>query len=189
MSACEQYSKEHEVIASVVKAFGHYIEALERDDTVERQDLARFVTFFRDFADLGHHAKEEDILIPAMVRNGCDFNDGPVAKVKAEHEHERYLTTSLFQAAMQRDPWSRDARRHVSSIGQAYLEFMRGHIAMEEQELLPRANQCLTAAAQADVLREIRQFDKAWNERGEYDWLRQLAAELVQRYAPQLPPI
>lgn len=182
MSVVQQFAAEHVLISQVVDAFESYVAAVEAGRDVTRQDLSRFVSFFREFGDLGHHEKEEGILIPAMVRNGCAFDDGPVEKVRKEHHHERYLMRTLRHAALQKDPWTRDAQSRVVDTSRLYIEFMREHVRLEEQELFPRARQCLSPEAVEDARRQFDQFDAEWNEDGELNWLRDLAADLIARY-------
>jgi hemerythrin-like domain-containing protein len=181
-NAVEQYKAEHRLITQVVNAFERYIGAIESDDDVPRQDLARFISFFREFGDLGHHEKEEGILIAAMVRSGCVWDDGPVEKVRKEHHHERYLMRSLRHAALQKDPWSSDARLRVVSTSRLYVQFMRDHVRLEEGELFPLADECLSGEAGEEVARRFERFDEEWDEAGELTWLRELADELVVRY-------
>ncbi len=182
MTAVDHFKEEHRLITRVVNAFARYVDAVEADGEVTRHDLTRFVGFFREFGDLGHHEKEEGILIPAMVRNGCSWDDGPVEDVRKEHHHERYLMRSLRHAALQRDPWSSDARRRVVDTARMYIQFMRNHVRLEEEQLFPSARQCLPADVGEELVRRLQRFDQEWNESGELTWLRQLAEELVARY-------
>ena len=43
----------------------------------DKEELQRFVTFIRGFADAHHHGKEEDILFAAMVEAGFPRQAGP----------------------------------------------------------------------------------------------------------------
>jgi hemerythrin-like domain-containing protein len=185
MRPLEEYCAEHDVVAKVLAAFGAFLVSVEHEAAIEREDLALFVTFFRDFADLGHHEKEEGILIPAMVRSGCSWDDGPVERVRRDHQHERYLMSSLRQAALQRDAWSKEARRRIVNVGREYVDFMRAHIRLEEQELFPTGERCLPEASRAEVRDKARRFDEEWDERGERAWLLRLADELVARHRPR----
>jgi NDP-sugar pyrophosphorylase family protein len=46
---------------------------------VAPETINRVLSFFRDFADLHHHAKEEGILFPAMEAAGLPHDAGPLA--------------------------------------------------------------------------------------------------------------
>ena len=80
---------EHRLILSALDALDGYARRLRRNEPVERGELARFVSFIRDFADARHHGKEEDILFATMVEQGFPREAGPVAAVLAEHEETR----------------------------------------------------------------------------------------------------
>jgi hemerythrin-like domain-containing protein len=182
VTGVEEYIEEHQLIDRVVSAFERYVDAIDREGDVTRDDLARFVSFFREYGDLGHHEKEEGILIPAMVRNGCAWDDGPVEQVRKEHHHERYLMRSLRHAALQKDPWSRDARRRIVSTARLYIQFMRDHVRLEEETLFPQARKCLPPEALDEIVRRFERFDQEWDESGELTWLKELADDLVRRY-------
>lgn len=182
MTGIAKYIEEHQLIAEVTTAFERYVDCIERGSDLEKQDLAHFIRFFREYADLGHHEKEEGQLLPAMVRHGCGWEDGPVDQVRKEHFQERYLVRSLRQAATQTDAWSEEARRRVVSTARTFVEFMRNHIRLEEDELFPRAMKCLSEDAQQEIAASFDRFDAEWNERGELAKLQELATDLVARY-------
>ena len=70
MDAIETLMNEHRVIERVLDGLVAFAEEIERKGTTEKEELGRFVTFVREFADACHHGKEEDILFAAMVEHG-----------------------------------------------------------------------------------------------------------------------
>ena len=67
----EDMMNEHRLIVQVLGSLDTLAHRLREQATVPRQDVARFATFFREFADKFHHAKEEDRLFVKM--NECGF--------------------------------------------------------------------------------------------------------------------
>ncbi len=188
MEAADAIYKEHRLIARVLDALEVYIGQLETaGDAADRHDLARFVTFFREFADLGHHEKEENVVFPEMVRAGYSWDDGLLSDIRSEHNQERYLMRSLRHASLQKDLWSSEDLRHLVSIARTFIEFQRAHMAKEDTDLLPVLRDKLPAAVKKELAQRLGHFDEVWADSGESAWLRGLARDLVERYAPARP--
>ncbi len=92
MDAIETLMNEHRTIEQVLDAMVGFAEEARRRGATEKEELARFVGFVREFADACHHGKEEDILFAAMVAGGFPRNGGPIAVML--HEHDRGAPSS-----------------------------------------------------------------------------------------------
>lgn len=174
-------AREHQAIRGVLDAFERYLDALGAGDDVDPADLARFLGFFREYADLGHHEKEEGLLIPALVRAGQAWDEGPIAQVRREHHRERYLVAALRRAALARAP-GEAACPGVVAAAREYVAFLRAHLTLEEGELFPAVRACLSDAAERALARNLARFDREWDEHQDLTFLQQLAAELAVRY-------
>src|SRR5680860_1354935 len=71
------------------------IRRLEAGDPVEADDVQAAIDFIREYADRSHHAKEEDLLFPAMGEAGFPPEGGPVAVMLDEHDEGRAYVTSM----------------------------------------------------------------------------------------------
>lgn len=187
MSCIETLREEHRLIRHMVGALERYLQRLNSEQQEMRHDLVLLVTFFREFADLVHHEKEEGVLIPELVRSGMSWDQGTIEEIRQEHNHERYLMQALRHASLQSKPWSADDRRHLCDVAGSFIEFMRQHIQKEEASLLPIAEAELSAEARVRLDRKLRQFDEAWEKSGEAAVIRNLARELLSRYPSQHP--
>ncbi len=184
LNAADLINKEHRLIARVLDALEVYVAGLESaGDAADRHDLARFVTFFREFADLGHHEKEENVLFPELVRAGYSWDDGLLSRIRKEHNQERYLMRTLRHASLQKNLWSTEDLRHLVSLARTFIEFQRAHIATEDKEILPVVRE-LPDNVQHQLSERLERFGDAWADGGEDAWLRGLAQDLVERYAP-----
>lgn len=187
MDATDLIVKEHRLIGRVADAFASYIDRISRGaEPIDRHDLGRFVIFFREYADLGHHEKEESLLLPALVESGLNWDDGLIADIRHEHNQERYLMRTLKQAALQKDLWSREDYRHLVSVARTFIEFLRRHAKKEEEQLLPRLSERLQPQAARHLCEELEHFDETWAASGEFTWLKALAQDLIARYAHQV---
>ncbi len=187
MHAVDNLVREHRLVSRVLDAFDEFVGRLERGVAIERHDLSRFVTFFREYADLGHHEKEEGIVFPALVNAGFGWDEGLVAEIRGEHNQERYLMRSLRHAALQKDGWSREDERHLISIARTFIDFERAHVAKENETLIPALRSQLAPDVASDVGRRLERFDQGWSEHGELPWLQRLADELIEQYPATRP--
>jgi hemerythrin-like domain-containing protein len=107
------------------------------------------VDFIRSYADRFHHAKEEDVLFEALVKNGMPREQSPVAAMLMEHEQGRAHVRAM-ETAIQETLAGRPGREAiVAKHAQAYAELLRGHIAKENDILYPLAERLIS-----DTLRE-----------------------------------
>jgi hemerythrin-like domain-containing protein len=69
---------DHQVILQALEVLREITARVEKGDLVDRDDVDAVLEFFNDFAHGYHDAKEQIILIPALVRAGASLNEGPV---------------------------------------------------------------------------------------------------------------
>ena len=179
----DSLTTEHRVIRMVMDALEVFCERLETNEPADLRDLERFATFFADFAEATHHVKEEDILLRAMVKKGFAWDQGPVARVRADHAQERYLVRVLKQAALQQSPWNEEARRHAIASIRALVDFQRRHMQREEDILYPAASQRLSPAELGEIDASLRHFDEAHASERDLDAHLETARAMSAKYA------
>jgi len=60
--------------------------------------LAKLLDFFQIFVDKCHHAKEEEVLFPALLDAGLPREGGPDQVMLAEHATGRKLVSDMYAA-------------------------------------------------------------------------------------------
>jgi hemerythrin-like domain-containing protein len=93
--------------------------------------------WFRTFADRRHHAREEIVLFPAMLRAGLLSQGGLIDVMLDEHESGRALVRAMAAAPV----GSR------SALAARFTGLLRAHIDKEEEILFPMAESLLDDAA------------------------------------------
>ena len=179
MEALQLLLQEHRLIAQMTDALERYVARVEQDEDPARHELGLLVTFFREFADMVHHEKEESILIPALVRSGMSWDWGPVDEIRKEHNLERYLMQSLRHASLQAKAWTPPDRRHLVDVARSFIEFLRDHMTKEERVLFPAIRSRLSDSARDDLAQRLERFDKAREAAGDAEIVRQLTRELL----------
>ena len=77
---------EHKMIIRVVEALKVFAENMEDGWEVEEDTLNDIIEFMRIFAQKWHHAKEEDVLFPALIKRGVPAAGCPLVHLKNEHK-------------------------------------------------------------------------------------------------------
>ena len=182
MDLFENLAEDHAVIDRTLDAFERMVNRVERDEATNREDLTGFITFFEDFADITHHDKEEEILMPALVDAGYDWYDGPAARLRREHRHERYLLRSLRDVALHGVTPGSARAAHFASVARTFVEFVRQHIRRESIELFPAAQSKLSPDGLQKLGRELERFNAELRQRVDLPKLLELSAALCERY-------
>lgn len=182
MNPFDALRAEHLLIRRALLGLSALVERAVQGQDVIRRDLREFVTFFRDYVDLGHHDKEETILLPVLVDQGFDYNDGPLKTVVGQHQHERYLVRVLSDAANQSSDWDAEDLRHFISIARELDAFLTAHMELEDRSVLGPAERSLPPSA---VVRLEQAFDSFEAARGSAEDRARFIArveQLVSRY-------
>jgi hemerythrin-like domain-containing protein len=188
MDVIETLMNEHRTIERVLDALAAFAEDAQRRGGTEKEELARFVRFFREYADAAHHAKEEDVLFQAMVAHGFPRDGGPVAVMLHEHDQGRALVRALDVRAGQAAAWSDVERQEIVEVAHSFSALLHGHIHKEDAVLYPMAEQHLPPAALAEVGAACERADEARIASGALEQLQALAEELVARHASAVHP-
>jgi hemerythrin-like domain-containing protein len=110
------------------------------------------VDFIRNYADRYHHAKEEDVLFEALVKNGMPRENSPVAAMLMEHDQGRAYVKALEIAALSALAGDGGQNRVIAENALGYVELLREHIAKEDDILYPLAERLIPDAARDAVI-------------------------------------
>ena len=182
MDAIETLMNEHRLIERALDALVAFADEVRRKATDDKDELGRFVTFIREFADACHHGKEEAILFTAMVDAGFPRDGGPIAVMLFEHDQGRALVRQLAALAQQAAPWSADDRQRVAEAAYGFSQLLRNHIHKEDAILYPMAEQRLPPDVLERVSADCERYEQEKAGSGEHERLHRLADELHARH-------
>jgi hemerythrin-like domain-containing protein len=173
---------EHRIIERVLRVLDRLVSRLAEDGVVERDALRQCVEFFRLFADACHHAKEEDLLFPALEHRGIPREGGPIGVMLHEHRVARALTRDMGDALDAIDCNEPDGPRRFETAARQYLELLTNHIAKEDNVLFMIGDRVLTEDDQQSLCSRFcevgcRTFDGRRREE-----LERLADDLEARW-------
>lgn len=182
----ETLMNEHRLIEKVLDSLEVFTRSSGREEAADRRTVGEFAEFIREFADRGHHGKEEEILFKALEQGGMPPGTGPVAVMKQEHEIGRGLVRRLAALAGEGDGiLSEEETAELRSAAGDFIHLLRAHIQKEDSILFPMARNMLLAEDYDRVGERFEDFQR--DQVADRDQaLRSKAEQLIRRFQPTL---
>ncbi|MFH1120501.1 MAG: hemerythrin domain-containing protein [Bacteroidota bacterium] len=134
------------------------IEVMERITESAGPNLEHMETIIkviREFADGLHHAKEEQLLFPLMVKKGYSNESGPVAVMLHEHVTGRNYVKGMTDNISLFKQGERIALSAIYSNMLGYADLLKNHIRKENNVLFRMADKAFTPAEQESLLHDF----------------------------------
>lgn len=145
MQLIDDLVAEHDLIEQVLGSLRSYAER-RREGIGEPADGGAFLRFFRLYAGHFHHAREEEVLFPALVQRAeLPADRGPIAAMVAEHARMAGILDQL-DPLLRAGALDREAADRLGSLAVAYSHALWHHIDAENSVLLPEAETRLRRA-------------------------------------------
>lgn len=183
MDLFETLVDDHRIIARVLNAFESFLEETESSGVLDLVELNRFVVFFREFVELLHHEREEEVLFPAMESVGYARKGAPLGHIHDQHEEECALLLKLRKLAVAASPPSSARQARVIETGRELITFEQEHMKKESELLYPAMKKEFAGQTLADLSRKLNTGQAAERRATEQAWLRTLADELAREHA------
>ncbi|HLB68887.1 MAG TPA: hemerythrin domain-containing protein, partial [Thermoplasmata archaeon] len=90
--------EEHVVIEHLLAALDGIAEHLDRGEPAPREDLDAALEVVVNFADKCHHATEEKVLFPVLMKHSGDEGGLLARRLHGDHEAARKLVRGLRDA-------------------------------------------------------------------------------------------
>jgi hemerythrin-like domain-containing protein len=171
---------EHRLISRTLDAFDRFIGKVEAGGPLDVVEFNRFIVFFREFVELVHNDKEENVIFPAMQRLGYSKSGAPIAHIHAEHRREEKILFELRQAAVSARPQSSARSARLVGLVHELIAFERSHIKKEDELFYPTVKKELGGQTLESITRQLWAGEDADLKLVEDAWLRSLAAELAR---------
>jgi hemerythrin-like domain-containing protein len=176
--------EEHQLILKVLDVLQQVVENGQSGEW-DVDAMGECVAFFRLFADLCHHGKEEDLLFPELEDRGMPKDSGPIAVMLFEHRQGRALVAQMAGALEGARDGATEPLGRFENAARAYIQLLRGHIHKEDNVLFNMADFMFDAAG---CRRLCDQYDVVCARRFEGQTkaeLERIAGNLVDVYGHQ----
>ena len=170
---------EHHYILKVVNALDVLGPDLASGKAMDVSLFRQIIAFMRDFADSCHHAKEEDLLFPAMIELGIPESGCPIGGLKAEHTQGRKLVNLLEKGVDLYDTEPDRAREITVEAIRGIVKLYPNHIWKEDEMVFPMAEKLFNSG---DLGHLEKAFERVEEEKGsDHDLYARFAIDLEKR--------
>lgn len=134
---------EHKHILEALELEKQAVLILQNGDRPEKKFFTNLIEFLRGFADKCHHAKEENIFLPALCQASEEYKR-LADYIYKDHARGRELVTSLEENVDKYYGGYVSARAMIISSANEYIVLLTRHIKNED-EFFPVAEKTLPA--------------------------------------------
>lgn len=186
MKPTEVLKEEHHGVKLSLRALGKLCKKMTAegpDETLAAEhDLARLIEFFRVFVDKCHHAKEEEILFPALIEAGLPKEGGPVQVMLHEHELGRKMVSSMELALKNCREDKQKGLPALTEAAESYIQLLTDHIDKEDNILYPFADAKIPEAIQADMVAAFENIETERIGQGRHEQFHEMLHEFHKKY-------
>src|SRR5512136_1279086 len=155
MRPTETLKTEHQAILLMLEVAEAVSRKLEAGESIPGDDLIKIVDLIRGFADKCHHAKEEDLLFPAMEKSGIPRQGGPIGVMLVEHTEGREYVRKMKEAGEKYAAGDKKAGLQFAENARGYAALLAQHIHKEDHILYPMADARLSPQVQAGLEKDF----------------------------------
>jgi hemerythrin-like domain-containing protein len=182
MKPTDILKNEHKAIILMLEVIESVSRELEAGEKVPAEHLDKIVDFIRGFADRCHHAKEEDLLYPAMEKTGMPRQGGPIGVMLIEHTEGREYVRKMKEAAEKYAAGDKKAGPRFAENARGYAALLSQHINKEDNILYPIADARLSPQVQAGLEKEFERVEEEVIGAGKHEEYHRLLEKLQKAY-------
>ena len=136
------------------------MEAMAGQKSDNATHIENVIGLIKGFADGFHHAKEENLLFPLLVKKGYSTQHGPIAVMLDDHDMGRSYVRGMAEGLDDLKSRRDGALEKVYANMKGYVDLLRNHIAKENNVLFRMADNVLSEQEQQDLLGEFAKIEK-----------------------------
>jgi hemerythrin-like domain-containing protein len=161
MTSVDLMLEEHRLIERMLEVLEECAERLDRGDGVPAEMLSGMLEFIQVYADAGHHAKEEDLLFPALAAHGLEPDSSSIGAFKAQHVSGRLFVREMRDALPAASRGETAGAQAFAASAQDYIALLREHIRLENHHFAEYAAEYLTPEDDATLRAQMDAVDRA----------------------------
>lgn len=153
----KQLQEEHQLLLQAIKAAGQ-IQNI-KDDKAYHSRMNDVILFFRNFSEIYHHPKEEQIFYPALKNKSAQMSDEFLFEICDNHADFKSLMAEIENFYVLYD------YRQLRNTFANYLEVLAAHIKRENKIILSVADQMLSDAEKKKISEEFDRLDERFGDK------------------------
>ncbi len=156
-TATQNLENDHENILQLIEVMSN----MAKVKSGSADDIETVINIIRNYADGFHHAKEENLLFPAMVEKGFSLEQGPVAGMLHDHDLGRKFVQGMNEGLLQYRNGSEKALDLIYDNMLKYGQLLQNHIAKENNILFRMADNAFSIGEQQQLLKEFEKIEQS----------------------------
>lgn len=169
MRATRQLRDEHEGILVMLRIIENACRQAESGERVTIEHFEGILEFLKVFVDKCHHAKEEEMLFPALEDLGIPKEGGPIGVMLHEHALGRELLKAIDEAFTEYKGGGKKALEAVNHSSKEYVSLLLDHIAKENNVLFVMAESRLSERQQEELYEGFEKIEEERIGRGKHE--------------------
>ncbi|MEI2695241.1 MAG: hemerythrin domain-containing protein [Saprospiraceae bacterium] len=161
--AIEILTHEHNIIiAALGQVKGLFKELRQGNECY--YEIKKSMEFFRVYADNYHHAKEENVLFPEMIRRREMLEFGVIYEMNQNHEDFREMLSKM-EDCLDEAEWEL-----AQKTFEKYAESLLEHIAVENEEVFQIAETIMTEDELLSIYYRFQDCDRELGDAEKQEW-------------------
>jgi hemerythrin-like domain-containing protein len=183
MNPIDELKTEHRAVEESLRILEGICKRVEAARCVDApEDVERLLEFFAVFVDTCHHGKEEELLFPALEREGVSRRGGPIGVMLSEHVSGRAPIAGMRQALTDAKAGRDGAEEALVRHARGYAGLLQQHISKEDNVLFRIADERLPDGVKADLLRGFERIEQEKVGDGRHEAFHRMLEEVGRRY-------
>ncbi len=170
---------EHQLILKVAGRLDRMLAEESSGVSLDYDNVARCITFFRLFADACHHGKEEDLLFPGLEAEGMAKDSGPIAVMLYEHDLGRAFVRAMASSIEAARDGDAAAGSELREAAHGFIDLIIAHISKEDDVLFNMADGMISGSACETLCARYDEVCARRFEGRSKEDLERLAAEIL----------
>jgi len=146
------------------------------------EHMDQLMDFFRGFVDRCHHAKEEDVLFPELLKRGLPRQGGPIAVMLAEHDAGRRHIREMSSLLGRLRSGERNSLHGIQENSDGYRDLLRSHIDKENSVLFPMADRLIPDDEAAKIIERFEEIERDRVGAGKHEAYHEMLHRLKEAY-------
>ncbi len=182
MKATRQLRDEHDGVTVMLNIMEKVCRHDQESGSLNMDHFESILEFLKVFVDKCHHAKEEELLFPALEALGVLKEGGPIGEMLSEHTQGREFIKAMVAASFEYKNGEKSARGGMIRHAQDYVSLLSGHIEKENNVLFVMAEKLLSEGQQEELFQGFEKIEADRIGLGKHEAFHELIHTLKEIY-------
>jgi hemerythrin-like domain-containing protein len=160
MKATAQLREEHSGVLTMLKVLDAITARIGSGPGSSMVDLEKTLDFLKGFVDTCHHAKEEELLFPALREASGDSELSTVETLLNDHRKSRERVRMMTELLEHLRAGKLEAAAELKKAARSYIDLLTDHIDLENGTLFPFAERILDDEEQERIYEDFEVLER-----------------------------